>query len=91
MSSSQSDVRRVWESCIFGTMFQRSRCSKRPSLYYTDDDTMVLDARSMLPRYPELINAIVFTCDIIASHYNFSQDLSVAVDNLFVWKKGGAA
>lgn len=91
MSSSQSDVWKVWESCIFGTMFFRSQFSGRPSLYYTYDNTMVLDARSMLPSYPELINAIVFTCDIIASHYNFSQDLSVADDNLFVWKKGGAA
>lgn len=91
MSSSQSDVRKVWEHCIFGTMFQRSRCSRRPSLYYTDAGTMILDARSMLPRYPELINSIVFTCDLIANDYGFTQDLSVPDDDLFVWKKGGAA
>lgn len=91
MSSSLSDVRKVWEHCIFGTMFFRGRCRVRPSLYYTDAGSMVLDARMMQPPYPELINAISFTCDLIAADYGFTQDLSVAVDNLFVWKKGGAA
>lgn len=88
MSSSQSDVRKVWEHCIFGTMFFRSRCHKRPLLYYTDDGSMVLDAREMSPSYPELLNAISFTCDLIAGEYGFYQDLSVEVDNLFVWKEG---
>lgn len=49
---------------------------------------MVLDAREMSPSNPELLNAISFTCDLIAAEYGFSQDLSVEVDNLFVWKKG---
>lgn len=91
MSSSQNDARKVWERCIFGTMFFRSRCRKRPSLYYTDAGSMVLDARRMLPSDPELLNAISFICDLIAADYGFTQDLSVEVDDLFVWKKGGAA
>lgn len=91
MSSSQSDVWKVWESCIFGTMFFRSQFSCRPSLYYTVDDTMVLDARFILPRNPVLINAIVFTCSRIAGDYGFSQDMSVEFDDMYVWKKGGAA
>lgn len=91
MSSSQNDVRRVWESCIFATMFFRRKCSQRPSLFYTDAGSMVLDAREMSPSNPELLNAISFTCESIAADYGFSQDLSVEVDNLFVWKKGGEA
>lgn len=91
MSSSQNDARKVWEHCLFGTMFFRSKCRKRPSLYYTDDGSMVLDAREMSPSNPELLNAISFTCDSIAADYGFSEDMSVEVDNLFVWKKGGTA
>lgn len=91
MSSSLNDVRRVWESCVFFTMFHRRRCSKRPSLYYTETGTLVLDTRSMLPRDPELLSAIVLTCDIAADNYGFTRDLSVDDDNLFVWRKGGDA
>lgn len=91
MSSSLSDVRKVWEHCILSTTFFRSRCRKKPYLYYTDAGSMVLDARKMLPTNPELLNAISFTCDIIAADYGFSEDLSVEVDGLFVWKKGGDA
>lgn len=91
MNNSLNNARKVWEHCIFGTMFFRSRCRKRPSLYYTDDGSVVLDAHGMLPSNPELLNAITFTCEAIASDYGFYQDLSVAVDDLFVWKKGGTA
>lgn len=91
MISSQSDVRKVWEHCILSTTFFRSRCRKKPYLFYTDAGSMVLDAREMSPSNPELLNAISFTCDLIADEYGFSQDLSVEVDNLYVWKKGGEA
>lgn len=89
MNSSQSNARKFWEHCIFGTMFFRSRCRMKPSLYYTDAGSMVLDARNMSPSNPELLNAISFTCDQIAADYGFSEDLSVEVDGLFVWKEGG--
>lgn len=91
MNSSQSSIHKLWTRCIFDTASWRSRCPNRPSLYYTETGTLVLDARSMLPRDPELLNAIVFTCDIAAADYGFTQDLSVDDDNLFVWQKGGDA
>lgn len=91
MNSSLSNIHKFWTRCIFGTASLRSRCVNRPSLYYTEEGTLVLDARSMEPGYPELVNAIVFTCDLIGTDYGFTQDLSVADDNLFVWQKGGAA
>lgn len=91
MSSSQSSIHKLWTRCIFDTASWRSRCPNRPSLYYTEAGTLVLDTRSMLPRDPELINAIVFTCSRIAGDYGFSQDMSVEFDDMYVWKKGGAA
>lgn len=91
MNSSQSDIRKLWERCISKTMFLRSHCLNRPSLYFTENGSLVLDARPINPVDIFLVKSAAVVCDIIAKEYGFSQDTSVAVDYLFVWKKGGAA
>ena len=91
MSSSLSNVHKFWTRCIFGTASLRNRCVNRPSLFYTEEGRLVLDARSMEPGSTELVNAIVFACDLIGADYGFTRGLLVGEDNLFVWKKGGAA
>ena len=91
MNSSQSDIREFWESCISETMFLRGHCLNRPSLYYTENGSLVLDARPINPVDISVVESAAVVCDIIAKECGFSQDTSVAVDYLFIWKKGGTA
>lgn len=91
MSSSQSNAQKLWEQCIFGTMFLRGHCINRPSLYFTESGSMVLDARPVNPVDISVVESAAVVCDLIAENYGFSQDKSVGEDYLFIWKKGGAA
>lgn len=91
MSSSPSNARKFWEHCIFGTMFARNHCNPRPYLYFTESGSVVLDARPVYPAYETVTNAIATMCDLIAKECGFSQDMSVSVAGLYVWKEGGAS
>ena len=91
MNSSQSNVRALWERCIFGTMFLRGRCHQRPSLYFTESGSLILDARPVCSRDTSLVNAVIITCGLFAEDSGFWRDESVYVEGLAVWKEGGAA
>lgn len=91
MNNSPNNIYKIWEHCIYDTIFLRIRCHNRPSLYYTESGSLILDARPINPVDISVVKSIAIVCDIIAEEYGFSQDTSVAEDYLFVWKKGGAA
>lgn len=91
MNSSLNDIRKLWEQCISETMFLRGHCHNRPLLYFTESGSLVLDARPINPVDISVVESAAVVCDIIAEECGFSQDTSVAVNYLFVWKKGGAA
>lgn len=91
MSSSQSNAQKLWEQCIFGTMFLRGHCINRPSLYFTESGSLVLDARPVNPVDTTVVNAVAVICDLIAEECGYRQDTSVSVTGLSVWVEGGAA
>lgn len=89
MNSSQSNAQKLWEQCIFGTMFLRGHCHNRPSLYFTESGCLVLDARPVNPVDTTVVNAVAVICDLIAEECGYRQDTSVSVTGLSVWKEGG--
>jgi len=89
MSSSQSNAQKLWEQCIFGTMFLRGHCINRPSLYFTESGSLVLDARPVNPVDTTVVNAVAVICDLIAEECGYRQDTSVSVTGLSVWREGG--
>lgn len=89
MSSSPSNTQELWEQCIKAVMLLRRHCHKRPSVYFTESGSLVLDARPVNPVDRDIVNAIFVTCDLIANDYGFYQDVSNSVADLYVWKKGG--
>lgn len=91
MSSSQSNAQKLWEQCIFGTMFLRGHCINRPSLYFTESGSLVLDARPVNPVDTTVVDAVAVICDLIAEECGYRQDTSVSVTGLSVWVEGGAA
>ena len=89
MSSSLSNVQKLWGQCIFETMFLRCHCHNRPSLYYTESGSLVLDARPVNPVDTTVVNAVAVICDLIAEECGYRQDTSVSVTGLSVWREGG--
>lgn len=89
MSSIQSSIRELWESCISETMFLRSRCHNRPYLYITESGSMTLDARPVNQADETIINAVAVICSLIAEDYGFSLDCAYEFEGLYIWKKGG--
>lgn len=86
--SIQSDVLKFWEDCICATMFLRGRCHQRPSIYFTESGSLVLDARPLNPGDAGIFFAIYVTCDQIAREYGFDLVETIEIDGLRVWKKG---
>lgn len=91
MSSSQSNIRAFWERCISETMFLRGHCHVRPSLYYTESGSLVLDTRQSAPEDREAVHAVVVICDLVADDCGFDMVCSREHRDLYVWRKGGAA
>lgn len=89
MNSSLNDIRKFWEHCIYETMFLRGHCINRPSLYFTESGSLVLDARPVNPVDTTVVNAVAVICDLIAEECGYRQDTSVSVTGLSVWKEGG--
>lgn len=89
MSSSQSNIRALWERCISETMFLRGHCHNRPSLYYTESGSLVLDAIPLNPVDTTIVNAVAVICDLIAEECGYRQNTSVAAVGYSVWQKGG--
>lgn len=91
MSSSQSNAQELWKQCINATMFLRGHCHSKPSLFFTETGSVVLDARSMDPEDREVIHAVVVVCDLLAEDCGFDMVCSREFHDMYVWQKGGAA
>lgn len=91
MSSSQSNAQELWKKCINQSMFLRNHCHSKPSLFFTESNSVVLDARSMDPEDREVIHAVVVVCDLLAEDCGFDMVCPREFHDMYVWKKGGAA
>lgn len=87
MNGSQSDIRKFWERCIAESMFLRGCCLQRPSLYYTEKDSVILDARPLNPEDTSILFAVYVTCNKVAEMYGYILNESLCDNALYVWQK----
>lgn len=87
MNDSQSDIRKLWERCVAETMFLRGCCLQRPSLYYTESGSVILDARPLNHVDEDILFAVFVTCDQLAEMYGFILNESLGDNALYIWQK----
>lgn len=91
MNSSLNEVRALWERCIFDTMRQRQLSGFRSTLYYTEDGSIVFDAKQSLLADLVFVDNAAAIIDAIVKVSGFVIVNLYDPANVWVWKKGGEA
>lgn len=78
---------KFWERCITESMFLRGRCLQRPSLYYTEEGSVILDARPFNTDDTGVLFSVYVICDQVAEMYGYTLNESLCELAFYVWQK----